>query len=249
MMPRGSNPEGKAGVLDPGYATARANSPVLRFRLMTRAVLVAAAVREHLPAGGHTLLDLGCAEGATLSVLAGLLPETTFTGVEYATPLLAAAPSLPASVRLLPGDATALPATIEPGYYDVVSALALLEHVPHPERVVKEAVRVLKPNGLFIATSPSPFWDRTAVRLSLLKGGQHVTDMDKHALTALARNAGLEVVDFRRFMFAPLAFLPYLGLRLPADSALGIDRLLAALRIFDWAFVNQSLVARKPSPQ
>jgi ubiquinone/menaquinone biosynthesis C-methylase UbiE len=39
---------------------------------------------------------------------------------------------------------------------DTVTMLAVLEHLPHPEKAVAEAFRVLKPGGVFLVTVPSP---------------------------------------------------------------------------------------------
>ncbi len=39
--------------------------------------------------------------------------------------------------------------------FNVVTSLAVLEHLNKPESLVKEAFRILKKNGLFIATTPS----------------------------------------------------------------------------------------------
>ena len=38
---------------------------------------------------------------------------------------------------------------------DVVTALAIIEHLDHPERFLKEIHRILKPNGMLLLTTPS----------------------------------------------------------------------------------------------
>ena len=39
--------------------------------------------------------------------------------------------------------------------FDIVLAREVIEHLPEPERAIREAFRVLKPNGLFLVTSPN----------------------------------------------------------------------------------------------
>jgi SAM-dependent methyltransferase len=53
--------------------------------------------------------------------------------------------------RLL-GDAHNLP--VKPGGIDYVKCTELLEHVEHPEAVIKELTRVLKPGGTLILSTP-----------------------------------------------------------------------------------------------
>lgn len=49
-------------------------------------------------------------------------------------------------------DATAIP--VEVGSFDVVLCTEVLEHVPHPERVIAEFARVLKPGGRLLLSAP-----------------------------------------------------------------------------------------------
>ena len=49
-------------------------------------------------------------------------------------------------------DITAIP--VADGTYDRVICTEVLEHVPHPERVISELARVLKPGGILALTAP-----------------------------------------------------------------------------------------------
>jgi ubiquinone/menaquinone biosynthesis C-methylase UbiE len=45
---------------------------------------------------------------------------------------------------------------IEDSIVDVITSLAVLEHIQHPATFVNEILRVLKPRGCCILTTPSP---------------------------------------------------------------------------------------------
>ena len=235
------------GVLDASYARDRVTRPELRWRLATRAAVVVDAARRlgHCRPGLR-VLDMGCAEGRTMLETSAQLPGSTFDGVEYSSDLVEAAVVLPEGITIRQGDITDLPPDIAAESYDIVSALAVLEHLPVPVSAVLEAQRVLRPGGLFVATSPSPTWDRLSTGSGLLKGDAHVSDMDRGYLMGLVREAGLEPLEYRRFMWAPVAFLPYLHILPSPRLALRVDRIVESLRFLNWMFVNQAIVARKP---
>lgn len=237
-----------AGVMDATYASERLRKPHLRFRFQTRALLAVQAFRRFGNAApAPAVTDFGAADGLTLIEIRRLLGgQGGFLGIEYARDLVRSAPPLPPNVRLVEGDVTRLPADIAPESQDIVTALALLEHLPSPLLAVAEAARILKPGGLFVASCPVPQWDAISTRLGLLKGEHHEIHPDRATLTTLIQRAGLEFLEYRRFMFAPVSFLPYLKLPVPPGPALTLDRMVWALPLTGWSFVNQSVVARKP---
>lgn len=235
------------GVLDERYATSRKTKPALQFRLSARAQVVADAVSRYASANaGLRILDMGAAEGRTLLTLDRLVPGNRLIGVEYSGELISSAPALPENVRLVEGDVTALPESLRAESFDVVSALAVLEHLNHPDQALREAWRMLRPGGLFVATSPVPFWDSLSGRLGLLKGDQHRTEMTRKTMIRFVQNAGFDLVQYRRFMWAPVSFLPYLRVPLSARLAAGLDRWIGAVRVLDWLFVNQVVIGQKP---
>jgi SAM-dependent methyltransferase len=59
-------------------------------------------------------------------------------------------------VRFIVGDATRLP--FEPASFDVVTFFDVLEHIPDDARAAAEAIRVLRPGGFVLVTSPSHRW-------------------------------------------------------------------------------------------
>ena len=63
----------------------------------------------------------------------------------------------------------------------------------------------------------------------------------------IVKDAGLELITYEQFMWAPISFLPYLRIWVEPSFAVRADRFLRGLRIFNWLFVNSCVVARKPT--
>jgi SAM-dependent methyltransferase len=166
--------------------------------------------------------------------------------VEKAPELIAQAPALPADTQLVQGDICHLPAQLEIPPFDVVVALAVLEHLKTPLAAISEAHRVLRPGGLFVASCPVPFWDQLATRVGFLAADQHEIHPDKKTLTRLLRDGGFELASYRRFMWAPSGVLAYLNWRLPVSLALKLDHIIARLPLLHHLHVNQLIVARRP---
>lgn len=92
---------------------------------------------------GERVLDLGCAEGATLIHLdAGALP---CTGVDLFEPKLEVARRRLPGCRFVAGSAYALP--FEDASFDHVLVRDVVHHLEEPERAVDEIARVLAPGG------------------------------------------------------------------------------------------------------
>lgn len=243
-----SNPK---GVLNANYSDNRAKKRELFFRYRVRATAVIEAKQRHAPGDSPIrLLDLGAADGKTLAFMAQSLPIKEAIGVEYNQDLINCADGPLQGIdntRLIRGDVSHLEAFPD-NSYDLVTALALLEHISDPSTVIKEATRVLKPGGLFVASSPIPFWDHLAVKTGLLKEDHHECDMyPKRFRGFFSMQAELEIIEYRRFMFAPVGVLAYLGIQPSPAGSLAIDSFFSFFRIFDPLFVNQLIVVRKAS--
>ena len=90
--------------------------------------------------------------------------------------------------------------------YDVVLMLAILEHLPSPDRALSRAAALLAPGGRVLATTPHPLGRlllEAGARLGLLSrhaDEEHETLLDRAALERAARSAGLELTLYARFL-------------------------------------------------
>jgi SAM-dependent methyltransferase len=232
----------ESGVLGAGYASDRARRKHVAFRALARARLAVEVFEErHARVEPVHVLDLGAAEGLTLAEMRRLLGGRGDTlGVEASEPL----------VRLaVPGVELVMdpPPRVPAGHFHLCTALAVLEHLPSPERAVRAAFRSLRPGGVFVASCPHPGWEAVATRLGLFADDSHQQQLSLGALSRLLAAEGFERVETRRFMFAPVAFLPYLGLGVGSRFASRVDARVRASGLLEFGFVNQAVFAQKPA--
>lgn len=240
--------ESSLGVMGADYADERRRACHLQFRLKVRAQVAVNALRARVPGqSSWRVLELGAAEGLTLLHVRELLGGAgQYDGVELSEGLLQAAPPLPGNTRLLKGDVTQLPSDLEANSYDLCMALAVIEHLDDPLASVREAARMLKSGGVFVATCPNPFWDHLAGALHLVADEHHEQEMTKRKLLDLVRDAGLVKPEFAPFMWLPVGSLPYFKVPVPPGAALRIDDVVRRLPLSRFAFVNQVVIAQKP---
>lgn len=110
------------------------------------------AVRQTNWSGVECVVDVGCGNGAYLQRLAGRVPHVI--GIDLSAGMLADVPVAPdagARPRLAVGDAQALPLADECA--DVVLAMHMLYHVPDIPAAVRELRRVLRHDGVLLAST------------------------------------------------------------------------------------------------
>jgi len=235
------------GVMDVQYAHARQRKLNLQFRLKMRAEVVVRSVHRFCPGEKLRILEVGAADGRTLEVIARSLGKGEYVGVEYNDELRLSQTIHSDCIRLIGGDAMNLPAGIEDESFDVLSMLALLEHLPDPNCALSEAFRVLRPGGIVVASCPNPTWDRIAGKLGLVDDDYHMTKIDLRRLQQMMKSAGFQVKNSRRFMLAPIAVLSYAKIPIPIPFAYWVDRMANAIPLVRNLCVNAFVVGMKPT--
>jgi SAM-dependent methyltransferase len=102
---------------------------------------------------GKSVLDLGCGEGYGVDLLATCAAEAV--GVDLAPEALyhARRTYLRANLRFLYMDINEL--ELEDDSYDVVCSLQVIEHLHDTRRFMREILRVLKPDGICVLSTPN----------------------------------------------------------------------------------------------
>lgn len=235
------------GVMTSAYAEGRLTKPELRYRLRVRARAAFEAMQSHgLGRAENRVLELGAADGRTLLEIWTLLDgRGDYDGIEYAQELIDEAPELPQNMRLLKGDIHAFPDEVSGKKYDLVTALAVLEHVEDPLLVVRNSFDALDEGGIFVATSPSPVWDNVAGALGMVADEHHTVEVTLDLMKEWAHDVGFTKISTQPFMWVATGTLAYAGLGPDPAVSLKIDRMLARLPGAKNLFVNQMLVAQK----
>ncbi len=94
---------------------------------------------------GDMILDVGCGDGYIMDKIK-VKPKS---GIDISLEMV----KLNRNKNVRCADAESLP--FEDESFDVVYSVDLLEHVPNPKKAIKEAYRVLRPNGRIIAITPN----------------------------------------------------------------------------------------------
>jgi len=142
-------------------------------------------VEAHVPEGG-VVVDLGCGHrGGLLAWLAPRIREGV--GVDLS---VGDAPPAP-NVRLVAGAADGeLP--LEDGSADLVTCLAVIEHVARPAALLAEARRVLRPGGRLVVTTPAreakPVLELLSLRLRVIDAAE-ILDHKRYYTPATLRQA------------------------------------------------------------
>ncbi len=127
---------------------AATDDPVALLRAERRLVTpwIIDTVRARLGATAR-VLDVGCGAGLLSNPLAA--NGFSVTGVDLSEASLAVARQHDATSRVTYRIGDACDLSFDPGSFDVVCAMDVLEHVDHPETLVAGAARMLRPGGLF----------------------------------------------------------------------------------------------------
>jgi 2-polyprenyl-6-hydroxyphenyl methylase / 3-demethylubiquinone-9 3-methyltransferase len=166
-----------------------------------------------LPFAGLDLLDIGCGAGLFAEPLARL--GATVLGVDPAAESIEVARrhAEETGARVSYRAATVEEIGAESARFDVVSAMEVVEHVPHPARFVAGAASLLKPGGVLLASTLNRTLKSFALAivgaeyvLRWLEPGTHHWEqfVTPHELTVAARAAGLRSIETRGMVYDPL---------------------------------------------
>jgi 2-polyprenyl-6-hydroxyphenyl methylase/3-demethylubiquinone-9 3-methyltransferase len=172
-------------------------------------------INSQLPLKGKRVLDVGCGGGILSDSMARKGAQVV--GIDLATKALRVAQlhaleAATPNVEYRETSAEAL-AEQEPGGFDAVTCMEMLEHVPDPASVIRACSRLVKPDGwVFISTinrNPKSFLFAIVGAeyvLSMLPRGTHeyMKFIRPSEMAAHCRAAGLAVQATRGMEYNPL---------------------------------------------
>jgi len=106
--------------------------------------------------GYEEVLELGSGLGILCAQVARLLHRGRAVGIELSKAQLGKAPRFPSNLEFVMGDVHELP--FDDASFDVVYGRYILEHISNPPGALKEAYRVLRPNGKIYFQENSILW-------------------------------------------------------------------------------------------
>jgi 2-polyprenyl-3-methyl-5-hydroxy-6-metoxy-1,4-benzoquinol methylase len=146
---------------------------------------------NHLDFTHKKVLDIGCGRNLPLFTARGPAGFLHYTGFD-----------VDVNPKVLTSNAITINGNVETdplpqGPFDVILALALIEHVHQPQKFVNKIKTSLSPDGTLILTAPTPrakpILELLAFRLRLISWASisdHKRYFNKQSLTRLLRSAG-----------------------------------------------------------
>ena len=171
-------------------------------------------IRGHVDLEGRQALDIGCGGGILAESMAAA--KAVVTGIDMADGPLSVARlhQLESGAQVEYQKMTAEDlAEKDPGKYDVVTCLEMLEHVPDPSQVIRSCAELVRPGGhVFFSTinrNPKSFLFAIVGAeyvLKLLPSGTHeyAKFIKPSELENWARQAGLALVESIGMQYNPL---------------------------------------------
>lgn len=139
----------------------------------------------------NRLLDIGCGAGTLLTVAKRVGWDAQ--GVEVSVPTVEYLRKQ--GLNVFAGELAQ--ASFPTGHFDVVTAGELLEHVPDPSSLVAEVARILRPGGVFWATTPHAHGASgrlLKLRWSIVSPPEHLHLFSIRGLTGLLARHGFQRV-------------------------------------------------------
>jgi len=184
---------------------------------------------------GEVAIDLGCGSGRLHDFLTGIFSR--YIGVDAARYA-----NFPAEGEFMEADLNAIPFPIGSATADAVFALETIEHLENPRALLREMVRIAKPNGWIVVTTPNQLSVLSLGTLGLKKRFSAFQDVHYPAhITALLESDLLRIANELQLIdprieysrSGRIVFTPFHYPRLISNIAprLGSDNLLLIARV------------------
>jgi 2-polyprenyl-3-methyl-5-hydroxy-6-metoxy-1,4-benzoquinol methylase len=188
------------------YRALHSGHPMQRFWHGGKLTMIDQLIRPHLKAGSH-VLEIGCGAGNLLlqATVPGSFPVALDLSMQALTFVRSRLEEAKSSAEAPSGFACTqaigefLPLKDES--FDCVLMSEVIEHLEAPQISIREAARVLRPDGRLLITTPNyrsfwPLMEWTVDRLNMapkMAGEQHISRFHPSSLKSLLIESGLDV--------------------------------------------------------
>ncbi|MFZ6726954.1 bifunctional 2-polyprenyl-6-hydroxyphenol methylase/3-demethylubiquinol 3-O-methyltransferase UbiG [Undibacterium sp. MH2W] len=171
-------------------------------------------INQRIPLAGKKVIDVGCGGGILAESMAK--KGATVTGIDLSDKALKVADlhglesGVSVRYKKIPAEEMA---ELEPGQFDVVTCMEMLEHVPDPASIIRACTKMVKPGGhVFFSTLNRNIKSYlfaiigAEYVLQLLPKGTHdyAKFITPAELTQDVRNAGLDVHTMKGLGYNPI---------------------------------------------
>ncbi|MEW6558361.1 MAG: class I SAM-dependent methyltransferase [Elusimicrobiota bacterium] len=194
-------------ILDAGlYLKRRKENPLTRYRLKRRIEKTIEMIKKYNSKNSNrSILDIGAADGAMLSILKQQFELKSAIGVEPNENLIRAKKDI--QVELITASGENLP--FNKSQFGIVIISAVIEHVFNPEKVIEETYRVLSDDGILILITVVPWMDKLAEKFQIFPPTihKHFYRFTLSELKRLLEKNGFNVLHLSKFALPTSGFL------------------------------------------
>ncbi len=177
------------------------------------------SVVEEQASGAKVLIDVGCGTGTLARALAGCVES--YVGCDVVR-----YPGFPDGASFVKADLNHAPYPVAEASADVVACVETIEHLENPRMVMRELVRIVRPGGLVLVTTPNQLSFLSKLTLVVKNQFQafqdpcypaHITALVEQDLLRIGTECGLEKLEIR---FTDSGRIPGTALHWPSRAGL-----------------------------
>ena len=222
------------GIMKKEYHDKRKKRLDLSYRLKRRTFEVKKIIKKNFDKSiisKLNCLDIGTADGLMLSRLNNYFKFKKAIGIDMCDDLIKT--NTDKNIKLEIGSAEKL--TFKSNSFDIIMGCAVIEHINHPNKMLKECYRVLKKGGVLIITTPNPIHDVIATKIGYFEEDNHIETLNLKKLHKIFRLNQFKLIYSKYFMLFPFLKLPFENQIESFTRSIGLGRIMS----------NQLVVGRK----